>query len=244
MTTDGVRLEFGEPPPLLPQRAALPRGEHPHRRGARAPLREPPGARRCGTSTTSTAVTSPSATARSRPSTSGVGSPTAMDDRRHEPRLGNGLLGTALRRLRTDRAAAPDARVGQSHPGARLAPLHVGRTARVLRGPAARARRADARDPDHDELHARRSSPCDYWRWASREDVVTLDSLPRSRRPEAHVLGGARLRPHAFARRAAALAPARARPGRRQLARGERHQAARRSCGSGRSRRSPAARTA
>ena len=68
--------------------------------------------------------------------------------------------------------------------------------------------------------------PADYWAWAAREDVVTLDSYPDPADPDAHVaaalnydlmrsLGGGR-----------PVAAARARGERGQLARGERAEAA------------------
>ena len=138
--------------------------------------------------------------------------------------LGNCLLGPALPRLVRDRATAPHPDLRQPDPGARLGAVLVGCPARLLRGGAAGARRAGARDPRDDELHEHvpAGGLLDVGRARGRRHARFV-SRPRRRRRAC--LGGVQLRPDAVAPRRSAVAAARARHERGQLARGERAEA-------------------
>ena len=98
VTADGVRLEFGSRRHACPSSPDLPRGVGADRRAARAPLRSPSGARDVARHRTSTAATCPPATA----PVSAAHFRRWLETRYGsiggaEPRLGDGVLGPALR---------------------------------------------------------------------------------------------------------------------------------------------------
>ena len=226
VTADGVRLELGSRTPRVPELANPARGLRADRRAARASLRVPIRPSRCGTSRTSTAVTCLPATAKSRPRTSGVGS------RRGTAQLAelNRVWGTAFWGQRYgsfDQIAPPRRTPASVNPTQALdwrrfcsdAFLECFEAERDVLA-AATPVRAGAR-PTSCAVSSRSTTG------SGRGARTSSRSTPTPTRPTPRRTSRPRSTTTSRARSPPALAPARTRHGRRQLAAGERAQTAR-----------------